>query len=175
MEWGRRDSNPLSFLCTGFTVQRPSTIRAASPSFLIQIYKLYFKFQKNFVPSGESNQPISDTYSYTLSRAIYFHLMSNPPVRSSYSHQYTVINRHLLWNREELNLSLRIFSPTNITNYSTVPFVGADGLEPPTSCVSDRYSNQAELRTHKFFSNRKYFLLPSHIWTFDVISGSMLC
>ena len=127
------------------------------------------------MPSGESNQPISDTYSYTLSRAIYFHLMSNPPVLSSYSHQYTVINRHLLWNREELNLSLRIFSPTNITNYSTVLFVGADRLEPPTSCVSDRYSNQAELHTHKFFSNRKYFLLPSHIWTFDIISGSMLC
>ena len=127
------------------------------------------------MPSGESNQPISDTYSYTLSRAIYFHLMSNPPVLSSYSHQYTVINRHLLWNREELNLSLRIFSPTNITNYSTVPFVGADGLEPPTSCVSDRYSNQAELHTRKFLSNRKYFLLLSHIWTFDVISGSMLC
>ena len=87
------------------------------------------------------------------------------------SHQYTVINRHLLWNREELNLSLRIFSPTNITNYSTVPFVGADGLEPPTSCVSDRYSNQTELHTHKFFSNRKYLLLSSHIGTFDVISG----
>ena len=52
---------------------------------------------KNFVPSGESNQPISDPYSYTLSRAVYFHLKSNPLVRSSYSHQYTVINRHLFF------------------------------------------------------------------------------
>ena len=44
---------------------------------------------------GNRTKPISNPYSYTLSRAVYFHLKSNPPVRGSYSHQYTVINRHL--------------------------------------------------------------------------------
>ena len=49
-------------------------------------------------------------------------------------------------------------SDEQITVYSTVPFVGADGLEPPTSCVSDRYSNQTELHTHIFVAVERFEL-----------------
>ena len=116
----------------------------------------------SFVPSGESNHPISDHYSYTLSRVVYFHLMSNPLVRSSYSYQYTVINRHLLWNREESNLGLRIFSPTNITNYSTVPFVDANGLESTIFCLTGSSYIPLELHPNILLFNK---FIPLNIRT----------
>lgn len=64
--WTRRESNPPRSPCKGV----PPTLVHASPKYSI----LNITNSKNFVPSGESNQPISDHYSYTLSRAIYFHL-----------------------------------------------------------------------------------------------------
>ena len=36
--------------------------------------------------------------------------------------------------------------------------MGVDGLEPPTSCVSDRYSNQTELHTHIFVAVERFEL-----------------
>ena len=103
-------------------------------------------YRYSFVPSGELNHPISDHYSYTLSRAVYFYLKSNPPVRGGYSHQYTVINRHLLWNRKELNLGLRIFSPTNIQPTILQFHLWIRGLEPSIFCLTD--SSYIPLKFH---------------------------
>ena len=76
----------------------------SNPSVTVQVWRakplhypahLNITIQRTLCHRGNRTKPISDLYSYTLSRAVYFHLKSNPPVRGSYSHQYTVINRHL--------------------------------------------------------------------------------